>query len=97
MNAQLQQDQQYIALIRTWATYSIHAANVGNVANAEWNNLYGGASRLVPTSFIGNDDGLTKEQIGLAKDVLYQLNAWLDSDSRRAALMAIVLPNISVT
>jgi len=86
---QLQQDASYINSVRAAATSIISACNIAIIDNAEWNSLFGGSGRLGSESFTDSNTGLAKADIENAKNVLVQINAFLDSESVRGYLMAV--------
>jgi hypothetical protein len=91
MTVQTAQDTSYINNVRNAATAVIQAANASAINEAEWNTTFGGSTRLLDAGFTDNNAGLVKADIQRAKDVLTQLNAWLDEagQNRRGYLMVV--------
>ena len=90
MTVQIHQDESFISDARNAATKVVSAAQNGTIIQVQWNTLFGGVLRLGVESFTGNNEGLAKADIEAALNVLTALNTWLDSDSRRSALMKIL-------
>jgi hypothetical protein len=96
MSVLVAQDQQFINDVRTAASKLLQVANMGVIANTEYADFFGIEPHLGESSFVGDDEGLTKEQIFFPKQVLTSLNTWLDSESRRENLMAVMKQNMSI-
>lgn len=83
------QDIKFVNSIKDGASLLLDLADRNLGLQKEWNNLFGGASRLETAIFEGQNEGIVKQDIADALSVLSALNTWLDTDSNRSMLEKI--------
>ena len=101
MDARTQQNNAYINQIRATASDVLNAGDKATAQNSQWNSYFGGVAQLingtntngviVDNDFSGQNQGLVKDDVSNANNVLVQLNTWLDEPgySRRTYLQKV--------
>jgi len=91
MTARDSQNSSYINKMRALATALLNADDTQADYATAWNAFFGGESQLLETDFVGDNEGLDKEDMANLIGVFAGFHTWLDEAglSRRVYLQKV--------